>query len=501
MAPSSRSSAHPLATAVALSFLASGALAASPEVGPGDTPRLSRLPDAGFTMATEPPIRPLYDGEPVRVGATCGGYLLVQRGRGTAMRGLIVGLASGQIVGEVPEPRYPKCIDGWLLVGSQVGEPGAFDTRSGSLHRVALPTDVLPPELRVAAFLQPVHRDDGKVVEILVDVHGPHTGQHVGIWRPGDPTLELQPADFGYVERIREAGGKVQVETYRVLHELSAERTRALHEGNARRYWLHGGLTAVAEFGSPFLIDAAGKRTPVPLGACDRPELIAAYAPAQATLTLCVDPDDPAADVFLYQTPGRTFRFAVPRPHPVDAPDGKPDVHDGRPVVAQLNAPLDVAAGRWFDLSTGALWQGSAWRPLEHGRGDSEPRRLYATTHSRADPAGDRPIELAIVDLNEGIEQLLVRYDDCPGFLASPGERVDAVIVQCVEQPEPGRWHFVHRWSELVDLRAATRWRTTSYELHGFTEDGRVIATDRDAGGTAGGATRAIGVVGPAPGM
>jgi hypothetical protein len=134
-----------------------------------------------------------------------------------------------------------------------------------------------------------------------------------------------------------------------------------------------------------------------------------------------------------------------------------------------------VEATYWVDLERGEVVDSAPLRPLAPG---SLPRLTLAARR-----AGGR-LQLVRLDFDDGSFRGIATYADCEHDLRLLDDRGSRFAIACARERVGGAgWDVL--WSEVVDLEAARRWRTSA-RVEALLPDDVVIASERDGAANGG---------------
>ncbi len=149
-----------------------------------------------------------------------------------------------------------------------------------------------------------------------------------------------------------------------------------------------------------------------------------------------------------------------------------------RSVIAlELIADAKAAVKRWLDVERGVVWQGPPLRPVTLSEQRDDHRRLVQ-------PPG-KPRELWLLDLDAGTLEQVAADLDCDAPVYEYARGGDRAILSCLPKASQAAIYNDDKrlkawtWTEVVDLKTRTRWRTTEVFEPKIGDNGIVVGTKR----------------------
>jgi hypothetical protein len=222
--------------------------------------------------------------------------------------------------------------------------------------------------------------------------------------------------------------------------------------------------------GAGKLVDDCAAPLEVPCARPLRPVVLSSTPPR--ALVVCVEDGGPAH--FTLWSKAQTFTFD-------DAPAAwsSPTTERG----PRTMVPLDLLGkntgivSRWLDVEHGVLWQGPPLRAL--------PLSEHRDDHRRLVQSPDHLNELWLLDLDQGTFERIADDIDCDAPLYEYAHVNERAVVSCLPRAAEGSLYMNEtrlrswRWTEVIDLGARTRWRTTEVFEPRVTTTGMVVGTRR----------------------
>jgi len=460
--------------------------------GPGDTVRL-QTGSRSLRPVQAPKLLGLEGSGTIKLNAgdsICGGFIFLQS-EGYPGSIAVSRLSDRKLVGRVAGGQWVRCV-GSLAFIEAVGPPAVVDLSSGEIIRLSVS---VPENQKIAyAKLFPVGDASGQV-EALLYVNAQGGQSYVGRWRPGTSRVGLTPSPFSEISEAHEVAGDLHIfgvpsdvpNAKRAIYRYSDAGPRKLPAHDVSfSVLMDSGFLAYSNStdDSIGVISPDGSQDRLPnLGCLAGPNTIAASA--QGMLVSCHDRDH--EDRFLnfgYFSPAtgwRTWRKQMQ--YPLSSPYINRRMIPGRTVLSEIYQS-DRPTGTWFDMSRGVFFEGSMLWPM-HQWGSGQGTRLLATSVGAVEGVRQHSIDVYHIDLKRGVEEKLLTYNDCPGFLLLADVHEGRFLVHCIVQPELNTFKFKHQWSELLDVDAGTRWRETGRRHEAFMLDGTVLVSNLKAGSNA----------------
>jgi hypothetical protein len=218
------------------------------------------------------------------------------------------------------------------------------------------------------------------------------------------------------------------------------------------------------------LVDDCVAPPPIP---CAHPlrALVLSPNPARA-LVVCVEDSGPARFTLWSKDKIFTFEDAASAWH-------SPTTERGPRTVVALDqlAKYNATVSRWLDVEHGILWESTPLRALALSEHRDDHRRLVQPP--------DHPNELWLLDLDRGTLERIASDIDCDAPLYEYARTGDRAAISCLPRALEGTLYKdetrLHSWSwtEVIDLAARVRWRTSEVFEPKVSTTGMVVGTHR----------------------
>ncbi len=126
---------------------------------------------------------------------------------------------------------------------------------------------------------------------------------------------------------------------------------------------------------------------------------------------------------------------------------------------------------KWLDAERGLITTTEPLQPIGFALNGLN-RKFLATRPETS------PVEVVLVDLDANTVTTIARIGDCDGRLTVDTREGRKLAMVCSKRTNPKYYRFDVRWTEVIDLDAATRWRTP-YFVERFLDGGRIVASDK----------------------
>ncbi len=462
-----------------------GAPAASGSVGNSPVRSLQSINAVPEGQALNPSLHTAIEAQQLNSWEVCNEETFVSH----SPRGSVID-ASGERLAQIDSPNWARCVDGVLAVGSDTHHLSTFDAR----RQRWVHADLQPPEnIEITDVqTQKIEGSGPNSQSFLVDARTGTPDRFLGIWQPGQRTVELQRTPFAGIVQARDLGDRIRVVWVdyserdageRIVSDMTRQGVQTLHrQTGGELNILEDGWVVSQNGSSGQILTPAGQVRDWEIQGCaGQPTLWRAYAEPAAALMSCRSDQD-GVERFKYWTPDDAQIWQMQRHYQRTSSRNQTLMDRDQPVASRIGPDGDDAAGLWFDMIGATMWQGDMLLPAYHWDGEGTPHTLLATDVAAGDEAASAPRSLYVIDTEAGTQQPVAAYEDCPGFLRAVDQTDSAVIVHCLSQDADGAYRFQYHWSEFIDLQSGDWWRTSSKEIQRFGPQGRLIVTNRGAG-------------------
>ena len=436
-----------------------------------------------YEQELDPQLQLIYQGRVGGVERICGDYAALFYAGDNIRHGLVVDLRSGEKVGSVVGMESPFCEQGYMIIGSNSNHLSTVDLESGEWRDISMrmPDGVSPHR----AMLTPIERLDGEVQEFFVMIYRRGDApRQVGFWQPGEPEVVMQTSSFYAVRQARHMGERIRVHSATrgftsAVYDVTSDGIEEVFRGTrSRAHLLAGGWAVVPDYQGANIISPSGDKREVRGSECSqRLRLLAAYPDPAAALFSCASQRD-GYEFYKYWTPDETTTWSRQRYYERDENPLSRTMQAARPIVDHRTAGSYEPTGFWFDMRAGHYLFGAELLPAWNGHGPANKSSIFATNKAMVDGEHGDDVYLYHVDIDDRTEQLLYVYEDCPGYLEVADQHPEGVILHCAIK-SADLFQFRKIWSEFINLTDGTWWRSENPEILRFTDDGRLLVTDR----------------------
>ena len=458
---------------------------------PGETVSL-RQGRRHLELVDAPRLQELYNGG---LYHQCEKALFFITGSGENTSLSIMNISDGQVFGAIARPQKVTCAGSYAFITTAAMPWVVHLDRKETLElRYTLPNGRPISDSHLFPLIREGETEPG---EVLVYTRDQNNQKFIGRWAPGaGPSISLTDSPFGHIRKARYIGDLIQIDSS--SHNSSWRGSalfylddRGLHlfeeEGIETIEFLENGFTTFAKNFSAGFLSPQGDVTPVERRECRfSPSLIATSD--VGALFVCLT-HDLTVDYFFYlDDAGEFHQWEQRLPFQRGGTNSGFRLRPGYTTIYEFNNNMPRSTlryepvGFWFDLRQGVNFHGTPLFAIPTLGFRGMPAHFLATSVDAVEGRHNHSIELHAIDLDLATEEYLHTYQDCPGFLRYAGSQEGRFLIQCLLQPEPGRFRFRYQWSELIDLNNNTRWRETNRRFEAFTSSGQVILSNVSSG-------------------